>query len=124
MAHLGIFIHGEWHVQAPQLAVGHALVFLCLALFRSFLREDLMYLIDGLLLMSFAYILGLFISIFVYRISGFHRLTAAGFPGPFGARVSKLWHVWACRYSKNHELLDRLHQEYGDFVRTGKSARF
>ncbi|KUI68202.1 Tryprostatin B 6-hydroxylase [Cytospora mali] len=122
-AHLIIFIRGEWHVQAPKLAVGHALVFLCVALCRSFLRDSLrLYpLLDGLMLASLIYLAGLLTSISIYRISVFHRLTAAGFPGPFGARVSKLWHVWACRYSKNHELLDRLHQEYGDFVRTGPS---
>lgn len=125
-AHLCIFIRGEWHVEAPQLVVGHALVFLCVAMCRSFLRDSvwLCPLVDGLVLASVAYLPGLFASIFVYRVSPFHRLTAAGFPGPFGARVSKLWHVWACRYSKNHEVLDRLHQEYGDFVRTGEFRRY
>ncbi|CAJ2507920.1 Uu.00g091060.m01.CDS01 [Anthostomella pinea] len=124
-AHLGVFIRGEWHVQAPQLFIGHACVILCVPLCWSFLPDSdsagLGPLVDGLMWASLAYLTGLFASIFIYRVSGFHRLTVAGFPGPFGARVSKLWHVWACRYSKNHELLDRLHQEYGDFVRTGPS---
>lgn len=127
-AHLGVFIRGEWHVQAPQLATGHACVILCLAFCRSFLRYSdsarLALLADGLAWASLAYLIGLFTSIIVYRVSGFHQLTAAGFPGPFGARVTKLWHVWACRDSKNHEVLDRLHQEYGDFVRTGESYTY
>lgn len=125
VAHLGVFIRGEWHVQAPQLAVGHALVFIFVALCRFCLQDSagIGPLLDGLMLASFAYPSGLFTSIFVYRVSIFHRLTAAGFPGPFGSRVSKLWHVWACRYSKNHQVLDWLHQEYGDFVRTGEFGR-
>jgi len=123
VAHLGVFIHGEWHLQAPQLAVGHGSVFLCVALGRLFLRDSMKlgHLMNDLVLVSLAYVPGLFTSIFVYRVSKFHRLTAAGFPGPLGARITKLWHVWACRSSRNHELLDRLHQEYGDFVRTGES---
>ena len=123
-AHLSVFIRGEWHVQAPQLVIGHAWLIFCVALCRVFLRdsdsERLGPLVDGLAWASLAYLPGLFTSIFIYRVSGTHRLAAAGFPGPFGARVSKLWHVWACRHSKNHEVLDRLHQEYGDFVRTGE----
>lgn len=110
-AHLGVFIRGEWHVQAPQLAVGHAWVLFCVALSRS----------DGLVMASVAYLVCLFTSIVFYRVSQVHRLTAAGFPGPLAARVTKLWHVWECLSSKNHELLDRLHQDYGDFVRTGPS---
>ena len=41
------------------------------------------------------------------------------FPGPALAKVSKLWNVAHCLGSKNHLLLDGLHKEYGDFVRTG-----
>lgn len=127
-AHLGVFIRGEWHIQAPQLVIGHACVVLCVALCRLFLRDfdsaRPIPLVDGLTWACLAYPPGLFTSIVIYRVSGYHRLSAAGFPGPFGARVTKLWHVWACRYSKNHEVLDRLHQEYGEFVRTGESWTF
>lgn len=124
-AHLRVFIHGEWHIQAPKLAVGHAWVLLWVAFCRYLFSDGgrIGTLADGLALASFAYLPALFASILVYRISRFHRLTSAGFPGPFGARLSKLWHVWACRYSKNHEVLDRLHQRYGDFVRTGEYER-
>ncbi|KAK2745695.1 hypothetical protein FQN57_003592 [Myotisia sp. PD_48] len=51
----------------------------------------------------------------------FHRLTIAGFRGPKIASVTKIWHMWKCRSSKNHLVLDELHQKYGDFVRTGPS---
>lgn len=71
-------------------------------------------------LISACYLSSLFTSILVYRLS-FHRLGT--FPGPVLARSSKLWHAWKVRYSKNHLLLDRLHHQYGDFVRTGALKR-
>ncbi|PVI04480.1 cytochrome P450 [Periconia macrospinosa] len=60
----------------------------------------------------------LFSSIGVYRVF-FHKLRS--FPGPYLARVSKLWHVWKCvkSRSRNHLILDDLYKQYGDFVRTG-----
>ena len=63
------------------------------------------------------YLLGLFSSIVLYRLSPFHRLHA--FPGPRLAAVSKFWHVWQCRDSRNHELMERLHEKYGAFVHIG-----
>ncbi|KAI1658885.1 cytochrome P450 monooxygenase-like protein [Daldinia decipiens] len=35
------------------------------------------------------------------------------------AAVTKLWHVFHILDSKNHEFLQKLHMEYGQFVRTG-----
>ena len=64
-----------------------------------------------------AYTLTLFTSITIYRVY-FHRLHSI--PGPFPARVSKLWHVYHARHSLNHQLILRLHKEYGPFVRIGK----
>lgn len=65
-----------------------------------------------------AYTLTLFTSIIIYRVY-FHRLHS--FPGPFLARVLKLWHVYQARHSLNHQLILRLHKEYGPFVRIGPS---
>lgn len=64
-----------------------------------------------------SYLGGLYASLIVYRLSPFHRLNR--FPGPRLAAVSKLWHVWQCRDSRNHQLMERLHNQYGDFVRIG-----
>ena len=66
------------------------------------------------------YLSSLFASIIVYRTI-FHELRQ--FPGPPFAKVSKLWHVAHCLDSKNHLFLDKLHQQYGDFVRTGARLR-
>ena len=115
--HLSLFIHGEWHIQAPQIAVFHLSVYSSLAVLH-FCPTPLSMVVDCVLLLSLGYLPGLFGSIITYRLF-FHPLVKAGFTGPIGARVSKLWHVWGCRESKNHLFLDGLKGEYGDFVRTG-----
>ncbi|KAK8137190.1 cytochrome P450 [Apiospora sp. TS-2023a] len=60
---------------------------------------------------------GLVSSILIYRVF-FHRLHR--FPGPFAAKVSR---VYAARASADklqmHLESQRMHDEYGDFVRTG-----
>ncbi|KAL6231477.1 hypothetical protein BDW75DRAFT_247861 [Aspergillus navahoensis] len=105
--HHGLFIHGEWHGQAPYILVFHSVCFLCLAVLSRI----------GLQLIT-GYLLALFSSILIYRVF-FHRLN--DFPGPFGARVTKLWHLWKVRTSQNHFFLADLQRQYGDFVRTGPS---
>lgn len=65
-----------------------------------------------------SFTLALFLSMAIYR-TFFHRIRH--FPGPRLARVSKLWHTYHCLNGQNHLLLERLHRQYGDFVRTGPS---
>lgn len=117
LCHRFAFIHGEWHMYATSLLRTSAISFAIIATFK--------HVIQGL---SFAsalatsglicgtYLSCLFMSITIYR-TVFHRLRQ--FSGPTFAKVSKLWHVAHCLNSKNHLLLEKLHQEYGDFVRTG-----
>ena len=59
----------------------------------------------------------------IYR-SFFHRLRR--FPGPWGAKVSRLYSVWISKRSgfKYHLELEKLHVEFGDFVRTGSSLAY
>ncbi|KAK5626265.1 hypothetical protein RRF57_001980 [Xylaria bambusicola] len=115
--HHGLFIHGEWHIQAPSIAVYHSLAFLmlislhCSTVSGSF--GDSLFSLIGLFAL---YLLGLFSSISVYRLF-FHRLSI--FPGPRLAALSKIWHVWKCRDSRNHHVLNDWYQKYGTFVRTG-----
>lgn len=119
--HLGLFVHGEWHIQAPSIAVTHFLLFCVFPLVafgsRSAVISETFW---SIVLWSYGYLPGLFASMLVYR-SFFHPLTRAGFRGPWYASVSKLWHVWACRGSENHRVMAKLHEQYGDFVRTGTS---
>lgn len=118
--HRKLFIHGEWHLQAPKILFYHLLL-LVLVLVQERLQKppNIEALLKGLNLIVLGYLGSLTTSIVVYRLF-FHRLTRAGIPGPFHSRITKLWHLWQCRKSKNHLFLDRLHHEYGDFVRTGE----
>lgn len=121
--HHGFFIHGEWHLHAPAIVLGHTLVFTCLLLGSFYCgKSDINTFDQYSTVISIGYCTALFTSMAVYRLI-FHRLTRAGFPGPICARVTKLWHVWACRRSQNHLVLAGLNQRYGDFVRTGKCRR-
>lgn len=64
---------------------------------------------------SFAF--GLLGSMLIYR-AFFHRLCR--FPGPFAARLSRFYALGhAAATKKSHRKLERLHEQYGDFVRTG-----
>lgn len=103
--HHGLFIHGEWHVRAPQIVSYHLAYFAVLL----FITTGAHWLIAG-------YLLAIFSSIVVYRVF-FHRLKR--FPGPGWARITKIWHAWKARHRQNYLLLAKLHHEYGDFVRTG-----
>ncbi|KAI1442274.1 cytochrome P450 [Annulohypoxylon stygium] len=118
--HYSLFIHGEWHAQAPYILLSHVGIFLCIPLAKYFMdSSDFITSLEAIFIFC-GYVLGLMASIAIYRIF-FHRLTKAGFPGPPLARVTKLWHVWVCRASRNHQVLYSLNKQYGDFVRTGPS---
>lgn len=120
LAHHGAFIHGEWHLRAPHIFLSHAAFISILFTAKWFYSEsELGYTISAIATIFHCYLLSLITSIVSYRVL-FHRLTRAGFKGPWYAPISKLWHVWAARNGKNYLLLARLHSQYGDFVRTGK----
>ncbi|KAL9015487.1 MAG: hypothetical protein Q9185_007120 [Variospora sp. 1 TL-2023] len=117
--HNFMFKYGEWHVRAPDVVLVHLLVLvipLIRSLFLNALDRDAV--VQAIGHIGAGYLGALFTSIAVYRLV-FHRLARAAFPGPAGARFSKLWHAWACSTSQNHRVLSALHVQYGDFVRTG-----
>ncbi|KAJ5171192.1 uncharacterized protein N7500_003975 [Penicillium coprophilum] len=116
LAHRLVFIHGEWHLKGPKVVVLH------------FLFGGLLYanhlvgngstqasLVETIYLAAF-YLSSLFTSIAGYRLV-FHRLKH--FPGPKLAALTKLWHVWKCRDSRGHLVLQAWYEKYGEFVRTG-----
>lgn len=118
LAHHGIFIRGEWHLQAPAVVVVHAVLTALMGGIAAWKypseRYDSIQLAIGLF---FCYLGGLFSSIVIYRLR-FHRLRH--FPGPRLAAVSKLWHVYQCRDSRNHLVLESMRKKFGTFVRTGE----
>ncbi|KAJ5090124.1 hypothetical protein N7532_008808 [Penicillium argentinense] len=105
--HHGLLIHGEWHIRAPDLLIYHVVCF-----------ASLLTLLESAPSMILGYIASLFSSIIVYRVF-FHRLRQ--FPGPKLACVTKLWHAWHARHRQNYLVLGKLHETYGDFIRTGPS---
>lgn len=115
--HYGLYNHGEWHLHGVELILGHAAA--GLAVYTLRLTEAAKFLPD-LTTTAAIYFATLFTSILTYRLF-FHRLNKTGIPGPFLARLSKFWHVWQCRDSRNFLVLDSVVKQYGDFVRTGPS---
>jgi cytochrome P450 len=113
LMHVCLFIRGEWHLQAPAIVSGHVLAFVLLLVKQYFVDHGPF---GEVAIPAATYVCGLLVCISVYRLY-FHRLRS--FPGPRLAALSKLWHVWKCRDSRGHHVLESWHQQYGSFVRTG-----
>lgn len=117
VSHLTYFIHGEHHNQSPLyfklLLAGIALIFA-----SEFLLGvgTIMGSVANTACIVSAYLVPLYTSMLIYRIF-FHPLRK--FPGPFMYKVTKLWHVLKLIKRNNCHVLEDLHQQYGEFVRTG-----
>lgn len=115
LVHHIIFIKNEWHMQGPRIIKTVIAAYAVLALLEA--RKTLSVAAfghAGLIVGSF--ISCLLLSIAAYRLFA-HR--TRHFPGPRLAGLTKLWHMYQCRNGQNHLVLERMHREYGDFVRTG-----
>ena len=114
-AHLLYFIHGEHHVPGPRLAalipITWSAAFIVLCRSAAWLQAAL----DTTLLLS-SFATGIFSSILIYRLL-FHPLRAI--PGPTLAKATKFWHSIKLSNLQNQELLEALHQQYGDIIRIG-----
>ena len=117
-SHQLYFIRGEHHMNTSVLFYSYTALAV-VVFFLELRMDDETYrgAVQYTSLHICAYTSMLFTNILVYRVY-FHRLRS--FPGPFLARVSKLWHVYQARHSQNHQLLLRLYEEYGPFIKTGK----
>lgn len=118
LSHTLIFIRNEHHIQAPQLSRLFLLLsfFLFIGEARIWALRDSCQAAKTSALIVLSYGASLITSIAMYRLF-FHKLRK--FPGPIKARVSKFWHVGKLLSRPNFKVLDELHQQYGDFVRTG-----
>jgi hypothetical protein len=119
LSHLTYFIRGEHHESAPTLAllcvIVPALLFMGQVVYLKFDTDQA---VVTTTVIYGAYFSALWTSMVVYRVF-FHRLNK--FPGPFMAKVSKIYHTaLVVRTMDNYLLLDKWHQEYGAFVRTGE----
>ncbi|TGO47638.1 hypothetical protein BCON_0269g00040 [Botryotinia convoluta] len=117
--HSLIFIYNEWHLLAPAILSIHLLLAITVVAAEIWNGGTTYFSHLAAAISIVCYLTSLFSSIVIYRLF-FHRLRH--FPGPRLAAASKLWHVWQCRDSRNHLVLERLHQKYGSFVRTGENS--
>lgn len=120
--HWAFFIRGEHHLQAGSLLYLFLLVTLSVCSTDLFLRGALPFQASPHATTLFlTFLFGLFSSIMIYRLQ-FHRLK--NFPGPWWAKVSKLWHLYHVLDAKQYLLLEDMRRKYGDIVRTGKLTGF
>ena len=102
LAHQLVFIHGEWHLRGPRVVVLHLLLGTLLYATHYFGHGSPGASLVWTIYLAICYIASLFTSIAVYRLM-FHRLKH--FPGPRLVALTKLWHVWQCRDSRGHLVL-------------------
>lgn len=120
LIHHTVFIHGEWHIQTPHIVLTHICIISTVSLLNSAASESRYGpVLNAASLVYWGYLPGIVFSIVLYRLF-FHRLSRCGFPGPWYAPISKIYHVWLARRGQNHLVLDGLHKKYGDVIRTGR----
>jgi|SRR5450432_1789911 hypothetical protein len=119
LTHLGYFIHGEHHTESWTLFL--MTVFIPLLVFASqvlYMDANASEAALTTTTMFLSFFGALYTSMITYRVF-FHRLNK--FPGPFMAKISKLYHVYLVTpKSHNHLVLDQMYRKYGPFVRTGQ----
>jgi hypothetical protein len=121
---LGIVVHNlllkyiELDIYLPHFFI--LSIFTQCALTYSHFRFGNLSVIESILKVSaetVCFIVGVFLSMVIYR-AFFHRIRH--FPGPFWARVSRFYAFGlAAKNLQYHVELQKLHEEYGDFIRTG-----
>jgi hypothetical protein len=115
--HLRIFIQGEWHLVVRRTIFVHIIIVGLLLTVVTYNNpaSDFKPFYTSIIIFS-CYLSSLLSSIVIYRVF-FHKLRH--FPGPRLAAISKLWHVWQSRNSKNHLVMWSMFEQYGTVVRTG-----
>lgn len=117
VAHHVFLIHGEWHLSGHHIVVSHVLLGSCLLYLSSQVHDKLEHAISWTALSIACYFGALFGSMTIYRLF-FHK--TSHFPGPKWASITKFWHIYQVRDSRNYLFQERLFKKYGTFVRTGK----
>ncbi|KAL2173995.1 cytochrome P450 monooxygenase-like protein [Thermothelomyces heterothallicus CBS 202.75] len=119
-AHLAVFRRGEWDVAAPSVFALYFTVFAAAMCFAYIGVLGLRFVsCSAVAQIGALHVAGLYASMLVYR-AFFHRLSK--YPGPFLARLTNFY-ITARSMKKLHlfEEVQKLHEEYGDYVRLGPS---
>ncbi|KAI1660589.1 cytochrome P450 [Daldinia decipiens] len=96
-----------------------AMLFLMLGILSVsvFLGSSFLGALAGLCILASTFNVGLFSSMVIYRLF-FHRLRR--FPGPFDLKISRFFSVLrVAKEAKYHSDVAKMHERYGDFIRTG-----
>ncbi len=115
-AHLAVFRKGEWDVASPSIFTFYFTMF---AAALSLFYFPSIHVFPGLVAqLVVCHVAGLYTSMLLYR-AFFHRLS--GYPGPVLARLTNFY-ITALSMRKLHlfEEVQKLHGQYGDYVRLGK----
>nr|QKG86308.1 NotG [Aspergillus sp. FM242] len=116
--HLGYFRRGEHHLYPLRYVKWHVILFIAIFVVARVARVPLYDSVKTAGGLSFAYLIGLYTSLLVYR-AHYHPLRSL--PGPYGARLSGLWFSINLRDRPAFRKLYELHEEYGPVVRVGPS---
>ena len=117
-SHHTYFIHGEHLTNIPKVLLVATLVYALGVYARSSYADTSLATASLAVSEIYAvYLTGLWSSILIYR-AFFHRLR--DIPGPFGARLSKFYHIYAIRGLDQYRWFADLHKKYGPVVRVGK----
>ena len=118
LSHVCYFNRGEHHFYGIRYLQAFIATFVLavLALYQQ--GKTLDEALTQVIPISSCYLAGLYASLIVYRAI-FHPLNK--FPGPFGARISKLWLSARLKDADAYRKVHMLHEQYGDFVRVGSS---
>lgn len=117
VAHLGVFIRGEWHLKIRSIVFTHSALALATFWALRYWGHAFTIALQTLFQITGCYLATLFTSMSVYRYF-FHPLSK--FSGPKLAALTKFWHVYKSRNSKNFRVMDEVYKKYGTIVRTGK----
>lgn len=99
---------------AAMLGIGYA--------YLSLIEFSIIESLTRVLLLAASFNAGLILSIAIYRLF-FHRLRR--FPGPFGAKLSRFYSAsLAAKNFQYYREVAKMHEKYGDFIRTGKCHDF
>lgn len=105
-----------WRLFSVYLFVWSGLV----GIFINVFELNWLYAVGTAFFAGLCFNVGLASSIAAYRLI-FHRLRT--FPGPWGAKLSRFYAVNLASGGLQYHLeLRKLHEQYGDFVRTGEST--
>ncbi|KAI1827403.1 cytochrome P450 monooxygenase-like protein [Xylaria intraflava] len=116
IVHQGIFRHGDWHLSGPRIIASHLALGSVVLYYLGLQGNTFTGSLGRTAVLAAAYLFGLYSSMIIYRLY-FHRISS--FKGPRMAAITKLWHVWHIRDSKNHLFQQKIYEKYGSVVRTG-----